>query len=59
MELLSDNGEFSKTTLKSEIYQRLNDTFSGRPMYYNNESKRYVYSTEKGFWVVIPKQNKC
>ena len=53
LELTSDIGEFLNPSLKSEIYEKLNDSFNGRPLYYNKESRRHVYATHKGFWVVI------
>ena len=55
MELISEYSEFSNSSLKSKIYEKLDYTFSGRPLYYNNESAKFVYATVEGFWVVSSK----
>lgn len=56
MEVISSASRFPNSSLKTEIYDKQNYTFGGRSVYYSDQSISYAYATEKGFWVVILKQ---
>ena len=55
MGVISSASGFQNSSLKTEIYEKQNYTFGGRSVYYSDQSMRYAYATEKGFWVVILK----
>ena len=52
MELSSEIAIFQNASEKSKKYAIQDYVLNGRPVYYNKESKRYIYATKKGFWVV-------
>ena len=46
-------GAFSKSPLRSGIYEIQDHSFNGKPFYYNNQSARCLYWSKNGVWVVM------
>ena len=57
MELFSSTGKFLKPSLRSGKYRIQEDAFNGKPLYYSNESSRYLFSSTLGFWAVRLRHN--
>ena len=57
IELSSEIDRFQNASERSRKYEIQDYVLNGRPVYYNKESKRYIYATIKGLWVVISKYN--
>ena len=49
---MSTNSNLHRPEIPLGVYVVQTNPSSGRPMYYNANNQRYIYSSEKGFWVV-------